>query len=492
MRKAIIIGSGLGGLSTAIVLAKHGYQVTVLEQGMQYGGCMQCFSRSGMKFETGMHFIGSLDPGQFIYRIFDYLEVLPDIHLSRLDTEGYNVISLDGEQYRIANGREAFIDTLLQDFPDQADDLCRYYDLVEQLGIPSDLSKIFSPTDLAMKMQYQLEPIGEVMQRCIRNPRLRDVICGDLPLYAGVKDKTPFALHAQLMDFYNKSSFRFIGGSDVVAHSMVRTLQRLGGQVLTRHQVTRVICDDTHATGVEVGGSEFWPADVVVSDIHPQRLLPMLDTRLLKPAFRQRIASIPNTPSVFSVFLRFRPGQVAYRNNNFFGYRTSSPWGCEVYNEEEWPKNYLYMHFCHQTNPQWAEGAVVLCYMHISELAQWDNGSGIGHRGESYEAWKRKKAERIIDCLEKDHPGLRSSIESYYTATPLTYRDYTGTTDGSLYGVCKDVTEGPAYRVSFRTKVPNLFLAGQNVNSHGFLGVLIGTIITCSAILGAPLDIDRH
>ena len=68
----VIIGSGLGGLSCGVVLAKNGYDVTVLEQAAQIGGCLQCFSRHGGRFETGMHFIGSAAKGQTLYRLMTW------------------------------------------------------------------------------------------------------------------------------------------------------------------------------------------------------------------------------------------------------------------------------------------------------------------------------------------------------------------------------------------------------------------------------------
>ena len=80
--KVVIIGSGLGGLSCGVMLAKNGYQVTVLEQDGQIGGCLQCFTRRGAKFETGMHFIGSADKGQTLDKLLTYLEVTDDITLS--------------------------------------------------------------------------------------------------------------------------------------------------------------------------------------------------------------------------------------------------------------------------------------------------------------------------------------------------------------------------------------------------------------------------
>ena len=481
--RAVIIGSGMGGLSCGVILAKQGYDVTVLEQGVQPGGCLQCFTRGGVRFETGMHFVGSADPGQTLHRLFDYLEILPDIQLHRLDTMAYNVISFAGERFQFANGREAFIETMLRQFPTEADSLNRYFDVVQQVADVCGLNQMQSTQDSDLLMKYQLASMGEVLSATVRDPHLRDVLCGDLPLYAGVQDKTPFALHAQLMDFYNRSSFRIRGGSDRLAENMIRTIGRYGGEVRTRSRVTRVLCDDTRATGVEVNGSEFVAADVVISAIHPQVLMPLLDTGMIRPAYRQRIASIPNTPSVFSLYLKFRPGAMPYMNSNFYGYQASHPWGCEEYDEETWPKGYLYMHFCADAPVEYAQSGVVLSYMHARDCARW-NDTLYGRRGADYEAWKRAQAERLLDVMERDFLGIRSQIESYYTASPLTYRDYNSTPDGSMYGVVKDVDAGPAYRISYRTRVPNLLLVGQNINSHGILGVLVGTMIACGNLLG--------
>ena len=96
---------------------------------------------------------------------------------------------------------------------------------------------------------------------------------------------------------------------------------------------------------------------------------------------------------------------------------------------------------------------------------------------------KKRKAEQLIDCVCKDFPDLRNAIAGYETSTPLTYFDYTGTEGGSMYGIAKDINLGPASRVHHRTKIPNLLLTGQNINSHGILGVMVGTIVTCSELL---------
>ena len=142
------------------------------------------------------------------------------------------------------------------------------------------------------------------------------------------------------------------------------------------------------------------------------------------------------------------------------------------------------MHFCPDEAPRFASTGVVLSYMHMEDVERWQ-GTRVGHRGDDYEAFKRQKAERLLAELERHFPGIRADIEHYYTSTPLTYLDYTGTARGSMYGIAKDVRLGAAGRIPHRTEVPNLLLTGQNINSHGMLGVMVGTIVTCSELLTA-------
>jgi all-trans-retinol 13,14-reductase len=484
-QRVIIIGSGLGGLTTAVVLAKNGYDVVVLEQGAQVGGCLQCFVRRGAKFETGMHFIGSASPGQTLDKLLRYLEVRQDITLSALDTQGYNVVSLGGQEYRFANGREAFIEQMASYFPHQRDNLVRYYDLIEQVADASQFHSLrYAESDTLLQTEYQLRSINDVMDDIISDPLLAKVLVGALPLYAGERDKTPFATHAFITDFYSQSAYRVVGGSDLIAQSLVQTIGRYGGQVLTSHRATRIVCDDSHATGVEVNGEVFFPADYVISDAHPMRTLELLDSRLIRPAFRQRINSMPQTVGGFTVYLEFHEGRVPYLNSNYFCYEGDDPWNCEHYDDASWPKGFLYMHFCHEVQPRYAQTAVILSYMHMDDVAQW-LGTRVGQRGDDYEAFKQQKADRLLAAVERRFPGLRAAVRHCYTSTPLTYLDYTGTEGGSMYGIAHDVTLGPASRVPHRTKVPNVLLTGQNINSHGILGTIVGTIVTCSELLTA-------
>jgi len=493
VRQAIVIGSGLGGLSVGVLLSQRGFRVTVLEQGAAIGGCLQCFTRGGVRFETGMHFVGSLDPGQSLYRLLDKLEILPELQFSRLDPTCYNTIRFGTEEYRFANGREAFIEELLQSFPHERHSLEQYMNLIEQLADANSLDRMFDATAEPLRVKYQVHSMGDVLDELIPNRRLADVLCGDLTLYAAKRDYTPFGLHAQLMDFYNRSAFRIVGGSDSISKSLTNVILRNGGKVYTKARVTRLTADSNRITSVSYGEGEtlqLGESDVVVSAIHPQSLLPLLEgVSLIRRSYRSRLQGLCNTPSIFAVYFKFRRNSVPYVNHNRFGYRQDHPWNCEAY-DEQWPKGYLFMHSCPREDanhpyrngyPMYADGGVAFCYMKIDQCARW-LGTRVGQRGDDYLAFKAEHAERLIDALEEHYPGLRANIESNYTSTPLTYRDYCGTPDGSMYGIFKDVTQGPTCHVGYRTRVPNLYLAGQNVNSHGILGVLIGSMVVAHAI----------
>ena len=484
MKKYIIIGSGLGGLSTGVILAKNGYNVTILEQASQIGGCLQCFQRDGVKFETGMHFIGSLDNGKVLSNYLNYLEIKDKILVNKLDENAYDIVSLNGEKFAFPNGREAFVERFSERFPSQRENLNRYCDLVEQVASMSPFRDLKSDDDGVFKGNELLfKSLDEILDQTISDRKLRDVLVGNLSLYAAQKGKTPFSTHAFIFDFYNNGAYRIVGGSDTIAKALNDALLHYGGRILTHQKVTQIVVENKIAVGVKTETGDYYPADVVISDINPKQLIDIVNDTVFNEAYKSRIRDINNTNSVFSLYLRFKDEAMPYLNSNFYGFQSVTPWEMSGKVDEQWPNGYLYMHHCHEKNPKYAKSAVILSYMSIDALSQWKD-TKIGHRGIDYERFKQEMSERLLNTVEKDFPGLKATIAEYHAATPLTYRDYTSTPDGSIYGLAKDVTKGIAGRVSYKTKVSNLFLVGQNINSHGMLGVLVGTMNVCSQLIG--------
>ena len=489
MKRCIIIGSGLGGLSCGVILAKNGYKVTVLEQSARIGGALQCFTREGVNFETGMHYIGSAGRGDIIDQLFRYLGIADKVSLSELDPQGYDIVafggSSEGSRYPFAKGREAFVEKLCEYESSWREPLERYCDAVESVASSSSLRSISGAEDgMHPGLKYQTIPMDRALEELTGNQQLSNVLAGTQSLYSAVAGRTPFSIHAFIMDFYNKGAYRIRGGSSRIAYALAGRLKELGGEVITSSKVSKILFDSSKATGVECAGGERFGADLLISTIHPSAFVKLVeDCTLFRQAYKSRMSALPNTLGGFTVYMKFKSGRMPYMNHNLFGYSGESPWGCQFCSADEWPKGFLYTHSVpEREGSRFAESGELITYMDYSQVEKWQ-GLPLGRRGAEYMDFKRRCAERLIAAAERHSPGLSDAIEAYWTSTPLTYRDYTSTEEGSMYGVAKEV-DSTLSRVSYRTKVPNLLLAGQNVNSHGLLGVLVGTMITCGSILG--------
>jgi all-trans-retinol 13,14-reductase len=163
--------------------------------------------------------------------------------------------------------------------------------------------------------------------------------------------------------------------------------------------------------------------------------------------------------------------------------------------EENWPLGYGIFFSASSRSEIYAESMTILAYMRYDEVKAWENTfntvSAEDNRGEDYETFKKRKAEILLDCVEEKFPGLRDRIKTYYTATPLSYRDYIGNDDGSMYGIVKDYRNPLKTFISPRTKLPNLYLTGQNLNLHGILGAAMSGVVTCTALMGNDNVVDK-
>lgn len=484
MSKIIIIGSGLGGLTCALILSRAGHDVTILEQQSTPGGCLQCFSRNGVKFETGMHFIGSAEPNQLLGMILQYLEVYDKIKLQPLDDKAYDVVVIGDEEFSYPKGYEALNDALATRFPAEKENIARFLSLVKEVANASAMHRLsIDEGDFVLTTRYQMESINSVIDKYITDPLLKKILVGNLPLYAGIRDKTPFSTYAFITDFYLKSSFRFTDGSEALSNAMISLIEGYGGRLLTRKQVVNIECDSHMARTVVTADGSRYDADQIISTAHPARTIEWLEhTKLLRPAYRRRIKELPNSLGAFSLYIKFKPGTVPYLRSNYYVYPDGNPWECDGYNENNWPLGYLYMHFSRDESNDTARTGVILSYMKYDDVREWE-GTTPMKRGAGYDEFKHRHAERLLDVIERRYPGFRDTIDRYYTSTPLTYRDYTGAEEGGMYGIAKDITLGAAGRVTHATRIPNLYLSGQNVNSHGILGVIVGAVITCSEFI---------
>jgi all-trans-retinol 13,14-reductase len=136
-----------------------------------------------------------------------------------------------------------------------------------------------------------------------------------------------------------------------------------------------------------------------------------------------------------------------------------------------------------QNNMEYTDAVIVNTIMRWEDVREWENTT-VEKRGDSYRDFKEKKSLLVMEQVERDFPGIRNAVKALYTSSPLTYRDYTGTWQGSAYGIQKDYKNPMKTLILPRTHLRNLLLTGQNTNIHGVVGVTIGALLTCSEILG--------
>ena len=173
----VIIGAGLGGLECGYTLSKNGLNVCVLEQTPVLGGCLQTFKRRGTTFDTGFHYIGGLDEGQHLNRLFSYFRLM-DLPWKKLDEDCFDEVIFHGKKYAFANGHEKFAETLSQSFPNQKANLKKYIETLKEVGENIFLS--FSPRSAEDFYQSKAftHTAYEFLQETIDDPILRNVLAG--------------------------------------------------------------------------------------------------------------------------------------------------------------------------------------------------------------------------------------------------------------------------------------------------------------------------
>lgn len=493
---AIVIGSGLGGLACGVMLAKEGKKVCVLERNKQIGGNLQTFVRDHVVFDSGVHYVGGLDKGQNLYQLFQYLGIMDKLHLRKMDEDVFDVIMFkdDPVEYKYAQGYENFIRVLADQFPEEETGLRKYCE-----GIKEVCSKF--PLYNLRKGDY-LEKIAALemdtrtfIESITNNRKLQNVLAGTSLLYAGEPDKTPLYVHALVLNSYVESSWRFVNGGSQIARLLSRQIVAAGGRIVNYTEITKLEEQEGKIVYAEsVSGEKFY-ADIFISNAHPVKTMDMIDSDRIKKAFRTRIKSLENSISVFYINVVMKKQSMKYINHNYYYFDVEDAWDVMSYTDDSWPLGYALYFATSDKDEAYTDGVTIMTYMHFEDMEQWKQTFNTvaeeSERGEAYEQFKHRKSEKLIDLVEERFPGFRNNIQSYYTATPLTVRDYTGTDDGSLYGIVKDYREPMRTFISPRTKIPNLFLTGQNLSMHGVLGVTVNAVMTCSEILGKDYVLNK-
>lgn len=487
----IIIGGGIGGLFTGAFLSKNGVNVTVLEKNSIIGGGLQCFTRKGKTFETGMHVAGGFGPDGNLNKICHYLGISDRLRLQEVPSECSDEIYYrsSNELFKIASGRQKFTERLIQYFPHEANGIKAYVDELFRLTEEVPLFSLHEDSPLLGNRHSEnfLISADSLINKFVQDKKLREILAYLNPLYGGVKGHTPAYIHAILNVLYINGATRFIGGGQQLADALCEVISANGGVVKANSPVVKIEIANKSVQYVQIENGEKYTADNYVSAIHPSIMVKIASQGAFRKSFVHRLNGIPNSTSAFSVYIDLKPNSFNYIDHTcYYMEDFGLMWGQEKVANEPIPRSFMYMTPPCENQSQYADRLLIHCLMSFDMVREWENTVS-GKRGSSYEEWKTFMSNKLIDKLSNLYPNLRECIANVYSASPLTIRDFYNTKDGAIFGFRKDCENLIISRLPVYTKISNLFLTGQNVILHGICGVPLTAINTAEAILGKNL-----
>ena len=480
---AVIIGSGVSGMTAAIILAKEGRRVLVLEQHSRPGGLMQHFRRKALVFPTGVHRLGSLDEGQILSRYFQYLGVLDKLSLKRMSADGFEEYSFPGLRFRVPIGQEAFRERLHQYFPREKVAIDQFFTdmnrLVSQFPLYNLLNEsersgpVLASTSLASYLDHL---------NCSRE--LKGILSASNPLYGIPPSECPLHTHFLVMDSFLNSSWRVDECATPLAEAFVKSLLAHGGEVRCNALVTNISASGGRAEGVVLANAEHIQTDLVIFTGHPRQILNLCPPGTFRPAFRQRLEDTQDTFGAFALALSWgHPDCTLVQCDTFIynSWDTEAQYRQKVVSLSQRPSMIYCCAMPQKPNTEYAVTALV--GVAPEEMAPFEL-TRRGERSEAYQAAKRSLASRTLNVLQEHWPEQAPYLKMVDACTPLTFRDYTLTPRGTAFGIIKSAGNFRHAQLSTQTKVKNLFLAGQSIVQPGILGALISGIYTCTVILG--------
>ncbi len=502
---AIVIGSGIGGLGFAALLAKHaGKRCLVLERHYTAGGFTHTFTRPGYEWDVGVHYIGQTDERTLLRRVFDEVT---DGNLEWEDMgEVYDKIIIGDDTYEMVKGRRNFRERMCSYFPHESAAIDKYIELIGKTAkashmffaekvVPRPIASVVGPIMRAPMMRYARKTTMEVMRGLTNNERLIGVLTGQYGDYGLPPSQSSFFIHSLVVNHYMQGGAYPIGGSSMFAKTILPVIENVGGKVITNADVSEIIIEGDKAVGVRLADGVEARAPMVISgvgvDTTIRRLLPA--DVAAKHGYDKNIQRTPPSVAHASLYLGFKKtaSQLGLEKPNLWIYpHHNHDRNVALFqNNPDAPLPVAYCSFPSAKDPDFENRFPGRATVEVISLAPYDWFKKWGDtrwkkRGDEYEALKDKLSGRMLEALYSQCPQLEGELDHCELSTPLSTKHFCNFAHGEIYGITHTPERFRQKWLRPKTPIKGLYLTGADICSAGVGGALFGGVLTASSVLG--------
>ncbi|NHZ84346.1 MAG: FAD-dependent oxidoreductase [Planctomycetia bacterium] len=490
---SIIVGSGAGGLTTAVALAQAGQKVLVCEQHYAPGGWTQSFTIGGYRFSPGVHYIGGVNPGEHLDQIFRGLGVSQDLEFLELNPNNFDHIFIGDERFDIPKGKDNYIKRLIARFPDEAKGIRKLFRTIDNIGsLISSLSRGKIPLSKLGSVKWAWKSGGALIDKYVKNPILRAILKSQSGDHGVPPAKVSALVQTGIMRHYYTGGFYPRGGAYVLPRAFVRALKRFGGEIRLSTPVNRIIVENGQAVGVEIGNGEKLFAKNIISNTDPETVfIKLIGKEHLSKKLNKKLGKIRYSTSSLCLFLAVDLDlkKLGYDSGNYWYYNDADIDNVYALGQTDNAVNNdppaMFMTITTLKDPSKMKKGVhtieAFCFANYEPFKKWENELS-GNRSEEYKTLKDEIADRMLNFLDKRIPGFKKSVVFKELATPLTNIHYINSHKGNIYGTDKITRQMIFLGFNTKTEIKNLYLCGASTLSHGVAGV-IGTGLRAAAVI---------